>query len=257
MEASPDPLLPVRCLSLAGHGKAFTMFRRLILFLLIAFAAAILAVRVRSKPLSVVEMLFTHADGSPCEQPCLFGITPGQTKYRDVDTLLTMHPMIAKKYAKSVPWLIEGTPIRVGRGLLSGNRVMIRVARDSNNIVVIADFFLASLTALEGETGVPVSDLKDVINRVGEPATYDATDGATFYVFPKQGLVVFVRNTKLINENYQPMPDEQVTYLEIFDPIKSPQKDKAGWKWCGFNAGRRNDPTRCPNEVSLDLTPAR
>lgn len=37
---------------------------------------------------------FTYADGTPCQMPCLFGIRPGVTAYRDVAPLLNAHPAV-------------------------------------------------------------------------------------------------------------------------------------------------------------------
>src|SRR5690349_15497017 len=88
--------------------------RRLILLLLITFAAAILAVRVLGgRQQSVVEMLFTNPDGSPCEHPCLFGIRPRVTRLDEIESLLERH------------WLVQGRVIKDAT-LAEGNFIVLK-----------------------------------------------------------------------------------------------------------------------------------
>src|SRR5688572_7284975 len=38
-------------------------------------------------------ILFTNADGSPCEQPCLLGVQPGRMSFSDATSMLEKHPV--------------------------------------------------------------------------------------------------------------------------------------------------------------------
>src|SRR5436853_7799482 len=120
------------------------MLRRVVFGLLITFAAAILAIHLNggAEP-SVVEMLFTNPDGSPCERPCLFGVEIGKTKLDQVQRLLDKHPLMITKIAKGIGWIDYGTAIRVGRGALQGNWVLITVGRDDKDVIIELNTTLA------------------------------------------------------------------------------------------------------------------
>jgi hypothetical protein len=47
----------------------------------------------RGTPPQLLSGLFTNADGSPCEQPCLFGVRP-EMSYEQALTVLVAHPSI-------------------------------------------------------------------------------------------------------------------------------------------------------------------
>lgn len=56
-----------------------------------------------------LDILFTQPDGSPCERPCLLGIKPGSTTYKQAQILLTQHP--ATRTLERVP-LRDGVSLR-------------------------------------------------------------------------------------------------------------------------------------------------
>src|SRR5260221_3171415 len=47
-----------------------------------------------SRNASQMAALFTYPDGSPCTQPCMFGVRLGQTRQADAITLLKSHPLL-------------------------------------------------------------------------------------------------------------------------------------------------------------------
>lgn len=68
---------------------------RLALLLIVACTALIFAAQmigsVRPNPLSG---LFTNADGTPCERPCLLGVRPGETTMGKAVALIRQHPLV-------------------------------------------------------------------------------------------------------------------------------------------------------------------
>jgi hypothetical protein len=68
---------------------------RIAAFFVACCAAFVFGVRaiVASNPNSV-EVWFTNADRSRCEMPCLFGVRPGETTFKDGVTVLGEHPML-------------------------------------------------------------------------------------------------------------------------------------------------------------------
>jgi hypothetical protein len=57
--------------------------------------AAIVGVRtIGAAQKSPLVALFSAPDGSPCEQPCLFGVRPGKTLFSDAVLLLRQHPLL-------------------------------------------------------------------------------------------------------------------------------------------------------------------
>src|SRR5579864_3430262 len=66
---------------------------RLAVGLLLSLTVLIGLVRLIGGTQSVpLAMLFTQPDGTPCQRPCLFGVQPGQTSYKQAVELLRNHP---------------------------------------------------------------------------------------------------------------------------------------------------------------------
>src|SRR5262249_44610444 len=70
-------------------------FLRLVISLFGGLTAALFAIKGigATQPDSTFALLFTNPDGSPCSQPCLFGIRPGVTTYDEAVRLLKAHPL--------------------------------------------------------------------------------------------------------------------------------------------------------------------
>src|SRR5205085_11210708 len=104
------------------------MLRRVILILLIAFAAAILSVHLAaSRQGSVVGMLFTNPDGSPCERDCLFGIRPGITTHEEAIALLNRHPLLENVDGASSAISSSLNLTRKGKGIFQGTWIKLNI----------------------------------------------------------------------------------------------------------------------------------
>jgi hypothetical protein len=44
--------------------------------------------------------LFSNADGTPCQRPCMLGLRPGVTNFYAADYLLTQHPFIQGRFTR-------------------------------------------------------------------------------------------------------------------------------------------------------------
>src|SRR4051812_21567848 len=132
-------------------------FRHLIILLLITFVAAILAVRVLGgRQPSVVDMLFTNPDGSPCERPCLFGIRPGVTKIDEALSILNTHPLIEPQADKNGPAaVVAGQAVSIGRGLFAGKFLDIVLYANDNDTVEEITLVIVSEEAIYGDKPPP------------------------------------------------------------------------------------------------------
>jgi hypothetical protein len=68
---------------------------RITIVVMSLFLAAIVGVRtVSAAQKSPIVALFSTPDGSPCVQPCMFGVRPGETLFNDAVQLLKQHPLL-------------------------------------------------------------------------------------------------------------------------------------------------------------------
>lgn len=78
---------------------------------MLALAAGLLVVRLvgASRQPSLLEQASSNPDGTPCAQPCLFGIHPGETSGEQAMRLLETHPLTdnAERTADEVLWLAD------------------------------------------------------------------------------------------------------------------------------------------------------
>jgi len=81
------------------------------IFLIVACALATVSARLLggTRPSPFVSV-FTGPDGSTCDQPCLFGIRPGQTTTKAAVALLTMHPLTRGLTVLSSTPVLMGDP---------------------------------------------------------------------------------------------------------------------------------------------------
>lgn len=74
--------------------------------LIIVVAAMLLVARLvgTTRPTPAVAAVVSNPDGSPCEQPCMFGIRPGETRREQGIRLLQSHPL-----TRSALWIGDST----------------------------------------------------------------------------------------------------------------------------------------------------
>jgi hypothetical protein len=67
---------------------------RLTIVMIFFLAGVVYAIRLfRSAQTSQLAMWFTNPDNSPCATPCLFGITPGTTRFEEAIQIVSKHPI--------------------------------------------------------------------------------------------------------------------------------------------------------------------
>jgi hypothetical protein len=75
--------------------------------------------------------LFTNPDGSPCAQPCLFGVRPGKTTLDDALKILDRHPLThSLKQQPYVTLNAKGQSVQRGAELLSRGADLIVMSDD-------------------------------------------------------------------------------------------------------------------------------
>src|SRR5262245_6345985 len=60
---------------------------------IISASSTVMARLIGSTRPPPISAIFAHPDGSPCERPCLFGISPGKTDARQARLALSSHPI--------------------------------------------------------------------------------------------------------------------------------------------------------------------
>lgn len=79
------------------------LYFRLVLGLMVAFGSAAAGVVgvVRSQPTEpALTGWFTRTDGSPCVEPCMFGVQPGRSSLQDALNAIRKHPVTAGMRAR-------------------------------------------------------------------------------------------------------------------------------------------------------------
>lgn len=127
--------------------------------LLVATSGSVMAARAlgSGQPGYALAAWFTHADGTPCEQPCMFGLQPGITPYREIVPLLRAHPVTRDFRILST---FDGSGVR-----LAGESFFVTVYSGSRRRVDL--LFVTLSNARSGHT-LPLS-AGQVINALGPP----------------------------------------------------------------------------------------
>ena len=162
-------------------------------------------------------VLFTNADGSPCERPCLFGIRVGKTFYTDAIDLLRRHPF-THNYEPN----IEGD-------ILRGESMNIILVVDDNDRIVLIE--LTNRTNA-GSTLASVS-LGEVISHLGAPDAVENEGEFTASYYAAQRLI-FSHRTVAPNKISIDQPFEAVTVYAT-----TPEIPSASIPWEGFRAESR------------------
>jgi hypothetical protein len=96
---------------------------RRVLVVLMTFITLLASVRlVGSRQKSLLPLIFTNPDGSPCQRPCLFGAEPGRMTSDEAVAVLKRHPltrtMKVSERSDVAEYIVEakGVRILVGRG---------------------------------------------------------------------------------------------------------------------------------------------
>jgi hypothetical protein len=135
--------------------------------------------------------LFTLPDGGPCIHPCLLGVQPGMTTYREAGQIIRRHPLIASQYV----WE------RAGANTLDimGRYLTVSLIADEYGAVAAVSLHLQP--DLAGYMDVlPRTELKrgmvwlgDMMRLIGPPGLVQVAYskmGMTRMFYPQQGFVV-------------------------------------------------------------------
>ncbi len=101
--------------------------------------------RVGNAQPSPLASLFTNADGTPCEQPCLLGIQPGKLSTEQAVNLLKKHPLMRDAQADivrtdaGVNTLLSAN----GQGAFAGGQLLIEFDAPDGGMVSYIELHLA------------------------------------------------------------------------------------------------------------------
>jgi hypothetical protein len=124
------------------------MFRILRLTLALVGSLIVLVLTVRlignAQP-SPLALLFTNADGTPCQQPCLLGVQPGKLSTEQAISLLKKHPLMRGVQAdivrtdSGVSTVLKAN----GQGVFAGGQLLIEFVAPDNEMVSYIELHLA------------------------------------------------------------------------------------------------------------------
>jgi hypothetical protein len=195
---------------------------RWVLRLVIFFSVAICVVRLlgsRQAANPFFAAIFSNPDGSPCEQPCMFGVRPGKMSESEAVAILKAHPL-TRGFDSST----------VGHAYFMGSVFNVEVGTDA---AYIALSFNDEVPGLQ-QNGMQLSrpSWADVLFYFGRPdrvlsffspATLDT-------VYPRQG--VFTRFTARFQDRASPADPLQM--ISIAQADDSQQPTYLGGHWQGF-----------------------
>jgi len=120
--------------------------------------------------------LFSNADGTPCERPCMLGLRPGFTNFYAADYLLTQHPFIRGRFHRYAD--------RTSRDLVEYVTTNLRIAISKDGQGRLASISLEFDSRLRSRAPNVVSPLEAVT--FGEVV---AILGSPTLVLPRRGFV--------------------------------------------------------------------
>jgi hypothetical protein len=212
------------------------MFRLLIFtaVLIAVFLAAIGATRFMGRQPQLLNALFTNPDGTPCAQPCLFGIHPGKTSRDEATALLKAHPLTSNlDIAQDAEISVHGS----GQDILTGKDILIE--EDALNPTVVKGIHIETFES-GGDEFHPqfasLTTLGELVAMYGAPdyVFIDDPDTVTF-LFPRHGIraVVVTEHSEIHPNRYPARLDGKVFRLNITEPFElEPPTSQYGW--CGF-----------------------
>src|SRR5439155_3180845 len=121
---------------------------------------------------SPVAALFTNADGTHCQLPCLFGIRPNDTRFNDALALLKAHPFLGipltyrETFDQARSRVLGFTASWTGKATFTGQEVGVSVYQDDENGLVSGIAFSVESSCLASQAEV---SLGDMINVLGLP----------------------------------------------------------------------------------------
>jgi hypothetical protein len=146
------------------------------LLLVLISAATILVARVigGTHPNPLLS-LFTHADGSSCGGRCLFGITPGETKWTDALSVLALHPRTLH--------LIRVLPLFVEKGPSHTNVLLTQTNDGRVSSIGVNSGSIPRNGEVSLSIALPESAFGDITNVLGPPI-FVIISGPSWAVYP-------------------------------------------------------------------------
>ncbi|MBX3082258.1 MAG: hypothetical protein KF716_11550 [Anaerolineae bacterium] len=206
-----------------------------------------------------VNYLFTNADGTSCERPCLFGIRPGRMGFRTAVQLLAKHPLIYDMDASVCTRVSGFCTFRVRLYGARGAIVAMEAIKDKEFVVqdvylafehtpdspMLGDFIGAlgtdmvmiphyvdvnNATNTTNPTCCSTSDLDFAVEKLNRFSTH----GFTLY-YPQQGIEV-TDFADFKGANYALTPHSTISGLRVFLPYPVCSATKFYWNhWLGFH----------------------
>lgn len=210
-------------------------FVRLLLMLYGVIGLALLLARLigNQQPLNVAP-LFTNADGTTCQQPCLLGVRPGETNGITAAALLRSHPLTRQfEVISERPFRIEGD---------AGQIMMISFNEAADGIV--DEITLAAFLRYNPDTGSPYSGnvilppsgvLGDILSQFGSPDFVQLTQGGDpLLVFVDASVSASLRRAQITDRHLSPLAP--LSRLTLYRMEKCPASafDYVFLRWNGM-----------------------
>ena len=199
--------------------------------------------------------LFTKPDGTPCEQPCLLGIRPGETSMDEALTLLQRHWLLSD--VQTVKGSYGLHVLATAKGEYSGKHFLIWLGEsfEEQTPLQIASIEFGIRKSAQDQLSdyeIPITSSGTLMTLFGQPEIWDASE--SFYAnsftthdfyFTKQRIratIALLHQSIATIHSYtiKPSPSDTVLSFVIYD--SRPRNWLRENKWCGFTL-RTCEPT--------------
>lgn len=149
----------------------------------------------RANP-SAMAGLYTLPDGSPCDHPCLFGVSPGVTTDSEAYRRLRTHPLTRDlELVTRAPFRIEGRADRI-------MMITYNLSADGRvDEITVATYERYTIPVGEARQSLPpVGSLGDVAGQFGDPPLIQITQSDPIAIYPDARLMVSLVRTDTVQE---------------------------------------------------------
>jgi hypothetical protein len=169
---------------------------------------------------------FTNPDGTPCQQPCLFGVQPTMT-YEQALMVLQTHLGVGRQHSH-VNW--EAMSLIEDR--FTGNAITVVLTYYRTRYLGVSVSFSPETTPIQAESEV---QLGDVLTSLGVPQTFVPADNEAWLIYHYGELIVLTRlrllQTKLLNPTDPLLTIRLVQVSEDYNVLWGQAR-----RWCGLGS---------------------
>jgi hypothetical protein len=195
---------------------------RITIVVMSLFLAAIVGVRtVSAAQKSPIVALFSAPDGTPCVQPCMFGVRPGETSFNDGLLLLKEHPLLRGLEEQLV---LHDSGIQFV--VFSGTGIRVTVLEDGNERIWHITVQIDLAKAL-----TPIASTGEIVAFLGAP---DLVLIDNRYIGPVVSIYYRQSNLEIANERPSSFVNKSDRSVSFFIQSTTLEEWAGATPWQGF-----------------------